>query len=83
MFFASSEDFFNCFLYTLQQCQYSNESGETVTDADALESKFTSFETIMTAHVLRTTFDITDLASNILQAEKIGLLIAVRLVETS
>ena len=52
MFFASSEDFFNCFLYTLQQCQYSNESGETVTDADALESKFTSFETIMTAHVL-------------------------------
>ena len=48
MFFARSEDFFNCFLYTLQQCQYLNEGGKTVTDADALENKFTSFETITT-----------------------------------
>ena len=40
MFFASSEDLFNCLLYTLQHCQYSNESRETVTDADALENVY-------------------------------------------
>ena len=83
MFFARSEDLSNCLLYTLHQCPYSNKIGITVTDADALENKFTSFETIMTAHVFRKIFANTDLASNILQSEKIDLFIAVRLVETA
>ena len=47
------------------------------------ENKFTSFKTIMTAHVFREIFAITDPASNILQSEQIDLLIAVSLVETA
>ena len=48
----------------------------------SLENKFISFETIMTARVFRKIFAIADPASNILQSEKIDLLIEVRLVET-
>ena len=40
-------------------------------------------ETILTAHVFRKIFVITNPASNILQSEKIDRLIAVRLVETT
>ena len=75
MCFASSEDLFNCLLYTLQQCQYSNESSETVFDADAFENKFTSFETRMAACIFRKIFAITDPASNILQSELIPIVI--------
>ena len=48
-----------------------------------LENKFTYFETIITAHVFRKIFAITDPASNILQSKQIDLLIAERLVETA
>ena len=60
-------------LYTLQQCQYSNQSGETVFDADAFDNKFTSFETRMAACVFRKIFAITDPTSNILQSELIPI----------
>ena len=73
MCFASSEDLFNCLLYTLQRCQFSNESGETVFDADAFDNKFTSFETRMAACVFRKIFAITDPTSNILQSELIPI----------
>ena len=38
-----TKDVFNCFLDTLQQCQSSNESRETVIDAEAPESKILLF----------------------------------------
>ena len=83
VFFANSEKLFDCFIDTLRRCQSKQESLETVTDADALENKFCSFEVIMTAFIFKRIFGITDPASNYLQSEKIDLLTAIRLVETA
>ena len=83
VFFANSEKLFDCFIDTLQRCPSKQESLETVTDADALENKFFSFQVIMTVFIFKRIFGITDPASNYLQSGKIDLLTAIRLVETA
>ena len=74
---------FECFIDTLDECQSVDQSRETITDAEALEIKLTSFETVLTAHVFRKIFSITDPASLYLQSGKIDLLTAIRLIETA
>ena len=61
----------------------SDQSAERITDAEALEHKLTSFELVLTAHLFRHIFAITDPALLYLQSEKIDLLTAIRLVETA
>ena len=73
---------FECFIDTLDECQSVDQSRETITDAEALEIKLTSFETVLTAHVFNQIFSITDPASLYLQSGKIDLLTAIRLIET-
>ena len=74
---------FECFIDTLDECQSVDQSRETITDAEALEIKLTSFETFLTAHVFNKIFSITDPASLYLQSGKIDLLTAIRLIETA
>ena len=74
---------FECFIDTLDECQSVDQSRETITDAEALEIKLTSFETVLTAHVFSKIFSITDPASLYLQSGKIDLLTAIRLIETA
>ena len=74
---------FECFIDTLDECQSVDQSRETITDAEALEIKLTSFETVLTAHVFNKIFSITDPASLYLQSEKIDLLTAIRLIKTA
>ena len=74
---------FECFIDTLNECQSVDQSRETITDAEALEIKLTSFETVLTAHVFNKIFSITDPASLYLQSGKIDLLTAIRLIETA
>ena len=83
MFFACSEALYECFVDTLQECQLSDQSTETITDAEALEHKLTSFELVLTAHLFHYLFAITDWALLYLQSEKIDLLTAIRLVTTA
>ena len=83
VFFACSEALYDCFIDALQDCQSADQSVETITDAEALEHKLTSFELVLTAHLFRHIFAITDPASLYLQSEKIDLLTAIRLVETA
>ena len=83
VFFACSEVLFDCFIDALQDCQSADQSVETIADAEALEHKLTSFELVLTAHLFRHIFAITDSASLYLQSEKIDLLTAIRLVETA
>ena len=74
---------FECFIDTLDECQSVEQSRETITDAQALEIKLTSFETVLTAHVFNKIFSLTDPASLYLQSGKIDLLIAIRLIQTA
>ena len=74
---------FECFIDTLDECQSVDQSRETITDAEALEIKLTSFETVLTAHVFNKIFSLTDPASLYLQSGKIDLLTAIRLIETA
>ena len=74
---------FECFIDTLDECQSVDQSRETITDAEALEIKLTSSETVLTAHVFNKIFSITDPASLYLQSGKIDLLTAIRLIETA
>ena len=67
----------------MNDCQSPSQSNETVNDAEALERKLTSFETVLTAHLFKRIFAITDPASSYLQSEKIDFLTAIRLVETA
>ena len=83
VFFAHQGELFECFIDTLEQCQSTDHSRQTITDAEALEKKLTSFETVLTAHVFNKIFSITDPASLYLQSEKIDLLTAIRLIETA
>lgn len=66
----------------LKNCS-TNQSSETITDAEALELKLTSFETVLTAHAFNKIFSITDPETLYLQSEKIDLLTAIRLIETA
>ena len=83
VFFAQKGKLFECFIDTLDECQSVDQSRETITDAEALEIKLTSFETVLTAHVFNKIFSITDPASLYLQLGKIDLLTAIRLIETA
>ena len=83
VFFAQKGKLFECFIDTLDECQSVDHSRETITDAEALEIKLTSFETVLTAHVFNKIFSITDPASLYLQLGKIDLLTAIRLIETA
>eukprot|EP00794_Sanderia_malayensis_P013076 gene13076-14419_t len=83
VFFSQSESLYDCFIDTLNDCQSPPQSNETVNDAEALERKLTSFETVLTAHLFKRIFAITDPASSYLQSEKIDFLTAIRLVETA
>jgi len=83
VFFSQSESLYDCFIDTLNDCQSPSQSNETVNDAEALERKLTSFETVLTAHLFKRIFAITDPASSYLQSEKIDFLTAIRLVETA
>ena len=83
VFFANSEKLFHCFIDTLQGCQSKQESSETVTDADALENNFCSFEVIMITHIFKRISANTDPTSNYLQSEKIDLVTAIHLIETA
>ena len=74
---------FECFIDTLDGCQSVDQSRETITDADALEIKLTSFETVLTAHVFNKIFSITAPASLYLQSGKFDLLTAIRSTETA
>ena len=83
VFFGQKGKLFECFIDTLDECQSVDQSRETITDAEALEIKLTSFETVLTAHVFNQIFSITDPASPYLQSGKIDLLTAIRLIETA
>ena len=83
VFFAQKGKLFECFIDTLDECQSVDQSRETITDAEALEIKLTSFETVLTAHVFNKIFSITDPASLYLQSGMIDLLTAIRLIETA
>lgn len=83
VFFAQKESLFDCFIDTFEECQSTEQSPETITDAESLEQKFTSFQTVLTAHVFKQIFAITDPASLYLQSERIDLLTAIRLIETA
>ena len=76
VFFAQKGKLFECFIYT-HESQSVDQSRETITDAEALEIKLTSFETVLTAHVFNKIFSITDPASLYLQSGKIDLLTAI------
>ena len=83
VFFAQKGKLFECFIDTLDECQSVDQSRETITDAEALEIKLTSSETVLTAHVFNKIFSITDPASLYLQSGKIDLLTAILLIETA
>ena len=83
VFFAQKGKLFECFIDTLDECQLVDQSRETITDAEALEIKLTSFDTVLTAHVFNKIFSITDPAPLYLQSGKIDLLTAIRLIETA
>ena len=83
VFFGQKGKLFECFIDTLDECQSVYQSRETITDAEALEIKLTSFEGVLTAHVFNQIFSITDPASLYLQSGKIDLLTAIRLIETA
>lgn len=80
VFFAQKGNLFECLMDTLDECQSVDQSRETITDAEALEIKLTSFEKVLTAHKI---FSITDPASLHLQSGKIDLLTAIRLIGTA
>ena len=82
VFFAQKGKLFECFIDTLDECQSVDQSRET-TDAEALEIKLTSSETVLTAHVFNKIFSITDPASLYLQSGNIDLLTAILLIETA
>ena len=75
VFFAQKGKLFECFINTLDECQSVDHSRETIIDAEALEIKLTSLETVLTAHVFNKIFSITDPASLNLQSGKIDLLL--------
>ena len=83
VFFAQKGKLFECFINTLDECQSVDHSRETIIDAEALEIKLTSLETVLTAHVFNKIFSITDPASLYLQSGKIDLLLFDRLIETA
>eukprot|EP00112_Aurelia_sp_Birch-Aquarium-sp1_P011204 Seg236.1 transcript_id=Seg236.1/GoldUCD/mRNA.D3Y31 product="Zinc finger MYM-type protein 1" protein_id=Seg236.1/GoldUCD/D3Y31 len=82
VFFAQSSKLYDCFRDASEHCLTPEHSKETVTDAEALVQKISSFEMVITAHLFKKIFTITDPASSYLQSEKIDILTAIRLVET-
>lgn len=82
VFFAQSGKLYDCFRDAFEHCLTPEHSKETVTDAEALVQKISSFEMVITAHLYNKIFTITDPASLYLQSEKIDILTAIRLVET-
>ena len=56
VFFGQKGKLFECFIETLDECQSVDQSRETITDAEALEIKLTSFETVFTAYVFNQIF---------------------------
>eukprot|EP00794_Sanderia_malayensis_P017877 gene17877-19659_t len=66
-----------------RNCMSAEHSSETITDAEALLHKICSFETVLTAHLFKQMFAITNPASLYLQSEKIDILTALRLIETA
>jgi len=83
VFFAENSEVFPCILDALGEIQEKASSAKTASDASGIQIALSSFETILTAHVFKYLFDITDPASKYLQSEKIDLLQAVKLVQTT